>query len=208
MMGWIYKKKDLCLKQVLHNDLEAYVSSGYGGKPIAEWPFYRFISMWIGGRAAEAENLWVDWLLGEFARYGSVSKRRGGMYQGSVHRNACNYSDGDNVVLTWCNPQALDRTALCHGAQELVERRIQMIDSMKNNGWKGDLSDRICAVRASQGRYVLKGGHHRAATLYALGYSVLPTVYVYSRLGWRLLGWVKAVKKFVCSKVKKVIGRG
>lgn len=207
-MGWIYKKKDLNLEVVLHNDLEAYVSSGYGGAAISEWPFYRFISMYISGSAAEAEKLWVDWLLREFDDYGSVSKSRGGMYQGSVHRYATDYFNGDNCNLGWCNPDSLNRNALLHGARVLVKRRFQMVESIKNDGWKGDLSDRICAVRASQGRYVLKGGHHRAATLYALGYSVLPTVYVYSRLGWRLLGWVKAVKKFVCSKVKKVIGRG
>ena len=208
MIGWIYKKTDLSLEEVLHNDLEAYVTSGYGGKAISEWPFYGFISMWIGGRAAEAENLWVDWLLSEFDYYGSVRKSRGGMYQGSVHRYAINYSGGDNCNLKWCKPDALDRTALYHGAHKLVERRVQMVDSIKNYGWKEMLSDSICAVEVRPGRYVLKGGHHRAATLYALGYRVLPNVYVYSGFGWELLGWMKAVKRFVCSKLKKITGRG
>jgi len=203
-----YKIKELHLETLLHNDSEAYVSSGYGGKVITDWPFYVFISMWIGGRYSEAERLWVNWLLRQFCLYGSVEKNRGGMYQGSVHRYACYFSGGDDLNLKWSDPSMLDHQALCHGARELVERRLRMVDSIIHHGWRNGISDRIFAVEDGNGYYILKGGHHRAATLYTLGYIVLPDVYVYSKLGWRFLEWTEATRRFVCSKRQRVLRRG
>ena len=34
---------DIPIDNIIHNDLEFYVKSGYGGKHIKDWPFYCFI---------------------------------------------------------------------------------------------------------------------------------------------------------------------
>lgn len=202
------KIENLFLGDVVHNDLRAYLSSGYGGRHIDDWPFYFYIVMWIEGKHGDAKRLWVDWLLREFYQFGSIKKKSGGMYQGSVHRYACNCVSSDNFDRAWHRPETLDWNAACHGAHELVERRLKMVESIKNNGWRSELSDRICAVKLGPDRYVLKGGHHRAATLYALGYSVLPNVDVYSALAWRVSGWGKLVKKFARSLIHKSTRNG
>jgi hypothetical protein len=36
---------DILLESVVHNDAEIYIRSGYGGKKIKKWPFYKFIKL-------------------------------------------------------------------------------------------------------------------------------------------------------------------
>ena len=36
---------DIPINNIIHNDLEFYVKSGYGGKHIKDWPFYCFIKI-------------------------------------------------------------------------------------------------------------------------------------------------------------------
>ena len=65
--------KSLCyeipIKKIIHNDLELYVKSGYGGKHVEHWPFYNYIKMWVKGESEQAKDLWVDWLVHEFSKY-------------------------------------------------------------------------------------------------------------------------------------------
>ena len=186
---------DISTKAIVHNDLACYVKSGYGGKDIKKWPFYRYIKMWINGNTKQASNLWVNWLVDEFYKHGSVEKSKGGMYQGSVHRYAIKYVNKfkhDN----WLNPCLLNKTTVRKGAKELVNKRIKLIRSIINKGYQINLDDPIIAIRIKS-KYVLKGGHHRAAIVYILGFEKLPGVIVYSKLLWDCKKWLAKIKKYL-----------
>ena len=99
---------DISLNNIIHNDLELYVKSGYGDKHINAWPFYRFIKMWVGGECEQAQDLWVDWLVHEFSKYSLNVKTKGGMFQGSVHKNALNFIH-DNKYEYWLDPSGISK---------------------------------------------------------------------------------------------------
>ncbi len=188
-------KSDISTNLIIHNDLEFYVKSGYGGKDIKEWPFYRFIKIWINGNYKQAQSLWIDWLADEFFKNCLQAKSRGGMYQGSVHRFAIEHIQ-KNKKECWLNPSLLNKTNVKQGASVLVNRRIQLIDSIIKKGYQIDMVDPIIAVKIN-GMYVLKGGHHRAAIIYILGYKKLPGVVVYSKLLWECRKWIVKIKKYL-----------
>lgn len=190
---------DIPLQDIIHNDLEIYVKSGYGGKHIKDWPFYSFIKMWVKGDRENAENLWVNWLVKEFSKYSLVAKSRGGMYQGSVHRYILNYLN-DNKHQYWLDPSKISKISTQKGAKQLVDRRIDMITSVIDKGYKFNQNDPIFAIRKGN-FYVLKGGHHRASIMYVLGYDKLPKVRVYSKLRWELREWLVKLKKLLSLKI-------
>ena len=88
-------QSNILLNLIIHNDLNSYNESGYGGKEIVKWPFYKFIKIFIEGNNQESRYLWVNWLTEEFLKYCLVSKFKGGMYQGSVHRYAIDFLPGN-----------------------------------------------------------------------------------------------------------------
>ena len=51
---------DILLESVVHNDAEIYIRSGYGGKKIKKWPFYKFIKLWIYGNHRQARMLAIN----------------------------------------------------------------------------------------------------------------------------------------------------
>ena len=171
---------DISTKAIVHNDLACYVKSVYGGKDIKKWPFYRYIKMWINGNTKQASNLWVNWLVDEFYKHCTAAKSKGGMYQGSVHRYAIKYENKYKND-RWLNPSLLNKTIVKQGAKELVNKRIKLIRSIINKGYQINMDDPIIAIKLKS-KYVLKGGHHRAAIVYILGYEKLPGVIVYSKL--------------------------
>jgi hypothetical protein len=186
---------DISTNLIIHNDLEHYVESGYGGKDIKKWPFYRFIKIWINGNYEQAHSLWVNWLVDEFFKHCLKAKSKGGMYHGSVHRLAIeNMQKNKNEC--WLNPYLLNRANVKQGASALVNRRTQLIDSIMNKGYQIDMDDPIIAVK-NNGMYVLKGGHHRAAVVYILGYKKLPGVIVYSKPLWECRKWLIKIKRYL-----------
>ena len=68
---------DISTNVIIHNDLEYYVKSGYGGKDIKKWPFYKFIKIGIKENYELAHNLWVNWLVDEFFKYCLEAKSKG-----------------------------------------------------------------------------------------------------------------------------------
>lgn len=183
---------NLKLSDIVHNNLECYVQSGYGGKSIKNWPFYNFIKNWIEGDYKNSRNMWIDWLVNEFFKYNFKEKSKGGMYQGSVHSYALNFVN-ENREKYWNNPSLLSENCVGQGAAMLVDRRIEMIRSIKDKGYQINLSDPILAVDID-GKYVLKGGHHRAVVMHVLGYKKLPKVIVYSKLLWECRKWIIKIK--------------
>ena len=186
---------DIPLNVIFHNDLECYVKSKYGGKDIKIWPFYNFIKIWIEGNREQARNLWINWLVEEFTKYCLDIKSKGGMYQGSVHQYAVEHVS-ENKDEKWLNPILISKINIKEGATFLVDKRIQMINSILNKGYQINTDDPIIAVKIKD-RYVLKGGHHRATVLYILGYEKLPGVIVYSKPLWEFRKWVVKLKKFI-----------
>ena len=186
---------DISTKTIVHNDLACYMKSRYGGKDIKKWPFYRYIKMWVNGNTKQASNLWVNWLVDEFYKHCTVIKSQGGMYQGSVHRYAIKYEKKYKHD-RWLNPSLLNKTIVKQGAKELVNKRIKLIRSIINKGYQIDMVDPIIAVKIKS-NYVLKGGHHRAAIVYILGYEKLPGVIVYSKLLWECRKWLAKIKRYL-----------
>ena len=93
-------------------------------------------------------------------------------------------------------PSALSKINTKKGAKLLVDKRIEMIQSVMNKGYQVNLADPIFAVRRG-GLYVLKGGHHRASIMHILGYDKLPGVIVYSKHMWELRKWLVKIKKLL-----------
>jgi len=186
---------NLKITDIIHNDLECYAETGYGGKDIKKWPFYTFIKEWINGNREQARSLWVDWLVNEFFKYCLVAKSKGGMYQGSVHHYAINFVTKNKNEL-WLNPSSICKIFVRKGAEVLVNRRIEMIRSIVNNGYQINLKDPIYAVK-EKNLYILKGGHHRATVMYILGHERLPGVIVYTRPMWELKKWLTKIKKYL-----------
>jgi hypothetical protein len=189
------RRSDISLDKIIHNDLFLYNKSGYGGKKIKKWPFYNFIKMWINGDCELARNLWIDWLVGEFKKYCIEEKFKGGMYQGSVHRYTMDYIK-ENKKKYWLDPSLINTLYINLGAAFLVDKRIELIKSILNNGYMIDPTDEIIAV-IKDNFYELKGGHHRAAIMYALQREKLPSVIIYSKKIWELRKWMAKIKKFL-----------
>jgi len=175
--------------------LELYIESGYGGKRIKDWPFYNFIKLWINGKHEKSKKLWVRWLVGEFSKYCLNLKSKGGMFQGSVHKYAL-ISISKNKNKFWSKPSELRKINIINGAKILVDRRIEIIKSIVNKGYKVSVKDPIIAVRKGN-TFVLKGGHHRASIMHILGHDKLPKVIVYSKIMWELRQCLVKIKKFL-----------
>ena len=186
---------NLLITDIVHNDLECYVESEYGGKKIKKWPFYTFIKEWIDGNYEQARNLWIEWLVNEFSRYCLEIKSKGGMYQGSVHRYAIDCAN-ENKDEFWLNPNLLSKKFVIQGASMLVDRRIELIRSIRDKGYQINLNDPILAVKIKD-YYVFKGGHHRVAIMSVLGYRNLPGVIVYPKPLWECRKWLMKIKKYL-----------
>lgn len=186
------KPVTLPLLSLVHDDRPSYIQAGYGGRSISEWPFYEFIRLYIAGYEQQCVDQWTEWLLQQFSKFQTTPKNKGGMFQGSVHRNAAEHSHV-NTASALQAPELLPEEDIRKGAQMLVYKRLKMVESIKVQGYLPENGDRIAAVRKGD-RVVLFGGHHRAATLYALNYQKLAGIYVYSRYQWRIRECLKTTK--------------
>ena len=120
------------------------------------------------------------------------------MFQGSVHQYALQYIH-DNKQKYWRDPSEISTPNIKKGANLLVDKRIEMIQSVIKNGYQINYSDPIFAIRKG-GLYVLKGGHHRATILHVLGYDKLPGVIVHSEIIWELRKWTARIRNFISLK--------
>ena len=68
----------------------------------------------------------------EFTKYSLDIKSKGGMYQGSVHQYAVDHVS-ENKDEKWLNPILLSKINIKEGATVLVDKRIQMINSILLN---------------------------------------------------------------------------
>ena len=117
------------------------------------------------------------------------------MYQGSVHHYSLNYVN-KNKNEHWIDALLINKINIKKGAALLVDKRIELIRSVINKGYSVELTDPIFAVRKGN-RYVLKGGHHRAAIMHVIGHDSLPGVIIYSKTIWEFREWLVMIKKLL-----------
>ena len=185
------------LSKLLHDDRSAYVLEGYGGKGIAQWPFFYFIRQFFDDDEVKAKNRWVDWLIDQHSKYGSFEKKNGGMYGGSVQKYA--------LDIAGCqSPADLTDADIKHGAISLVERRIAMMRSIRDEGFNAKKNGRVIALKVLRDKkiyYVMKGGHHRAAVLFALGYASFPNVLVVAPTTYKFLHFGRKVVNSIRKRI-------
>ena len=175
-MIFINDKKDLPISLFVHNDRLSYVAECYGGKKVGEWPFYQFIYEYLHGDEQNARNDWVAWLEDQYSKYGTIEKSKGGMKGGSVYKGAMKNL---NRQVNNIEHDSLTAQDIRVGAELLVDRRLSLVRSIRDDGFIPGKGDRIIALMRHTGSnrvFVLQGGHHRLATLYSLGYESLPNI--------------------------------
>jgi hypothetical protein len=185
----LLKPRSVFLFDIVHNERSAYIRAGYGARPISEWPFYKFILLYIRGFEEQSVKEWTDWLVGQFHEFKTTPKSEGGMFRGSVHRFASQRSCIDTLKVLE-SPALLTEEDVIYGVQVLIRQRLDVIDSIRVNGYCPGKSDKIFAVKKGD-KIVFQGGHHRAAALYALNYKRVPQVFVYPKYLWRIRKWLK-----------------
>lgn len=179
--------KEVPLDRLMHNDRPAYVHAGYGGRPVEEWPFFPFIQAWLQGSEQQARRDWIQWLEEQYRLYGAVPKHLGGMRSGSVHRGAM-----ERAGLSIGEPP---ESAVRASVEALVDRRLEMVRSIRDRGFRPEEGEPVIAVpgrgAAGRQRLVLQGGHHRVATLRALGRETFPVL----RRAPRIYAFAMVMKK-------------
>lgn len=156
--------------QLRHNNLPAYVAEGYGGKEIEAWPVYDFFVEYLSGDMGGATEAYVAWYMEQLASYADVPKSQGGMLHGSLFTLIERETGKSFSETTVAEREAVVRVR--------VKQRFALLTRIVGEGYRVEKGDRIEAVR--NGKYVyLKGGHHRAAALRALGEEDMPGLFVF-----------------------------
>lgn len=152
-----------------------HVLEGFGGKRITAWRVHKIIEIYISGRKAQAKSEYVDWYWSQFRRYAMVPKRVGGMYRGSlfslVQRAHRMHGLRFNGRVDRANECIVQRCI-----EDQVVKRFGLVDSVIEKGYSPRSRDPISVI-GKHGLYYLIEGHHRVATLSALGYREVPNLY-------------------------------
>jgi hypothetical protein len=171
--------RDVPLDRIRHNDRPVYMREGYGGQPIEAWPIYGFIQTYCEGDGEVARRDFGGWYREQLAKYWDVPVALGGMCRGSLyrlieasHRERGARFDGD------FEHAREDIVARC--IDERVEQRLSLVEAIRRDGYRPERAGRVLAVKG-RGCVYMKGGHHRAAALKALGYDVFPGLVVLPR---------------------------
>ncbi|MEK7567324.1 MAG: hypothetical protein AAB513_00175 [Patescibacteria group bacterium] len=162
--------QDIPLSLIRHNDLPCYNKEGFGGCKIEMWPMYNFFRQYLDNKKESARQNFENWYREQLTKYHASPKSEGGMRHGSLYQlieKRCNAPF--SKVEEGCKDEVI---------RERVGQRFKMLEDIQNQGYKVNETERIDAVRKNELIY-LKGGHHRAAALSALGKTELPGVLVF-----------------------------
>ena len=175
--GWF--TRDVPLDLIRHNDVPVYKREGHGGKPIAAWPIYTFVKAYSEGRQDVARGEFARWYREQLMKYMEVPGELGGMFQGSLNRliEAAHSASGAELHASMRNARD-EIVTRC--IEQRVEQRLSLVDAIRRDGYVLQRASRVMAVK-SRGCVYLKGGHHRAAILKALGYQAFPRLVVLPR---------------------------
>lgn len=158
------------LAHIRHNDLACYVVEGFGARPVEEWPVFNFFTQYLCGDKEAAIQNYVEWYTDQLSKYHNAPKKEGGMHKGSLY----------SLIETKCGTSfpLVDEVCKKAAIRERVEQRFQLLEAIREQGYKPEMAERIVAVKKN-GHVYLRGGHHRVAVLQALGESELPSVLVF-----------------------------
>jgi hypothetical protein len=188
-----FRREHVPLSILRHSDRPAYVSEGYGGRPLEDWPVVRFFRMYAQGQRILAFEAFAKWYVDQFERYCNVSKNAGGMNQGSLFRLTQELHVAHEQPFD-PRHQQIDRQLLERAVQLRVTQRFQFLELIVRSGFRNELNTSpIIGVRRG-GTVVLEGGHHRAGALITLGEKTLPELFV--------------IPKFSRAVLTRVIHRG
>ena len=163
-------RQAILFTQLRHNNLPAYKTEGYGGKEIEAWPVYGFFHTYLTGDVVGATEAYVSWYMEQLERYGEVAKRKGGMRHGSLY---CLIEKETGKPFD--EAYAIEKEMMI---RKRVAQRFQLLTRIVGEGYDPRKGERIEAVRDGTVVY-LKGGHHRAAIVRALGDEEMPGLFVF-----------------------------
>ncbi len=178
--------KDVPLSVIRHNDLPCYHKEGYGGRPIQEWPMYKFYKEYAEGETERATQHFSEWYHEQLQRYEYTPKTEGGMYKGSLYTliEKMGKSDYDTVS------DAVKDNAI----RQRVSERFQLLENIRDHGYDSLHTEPIHAIRRNGFVYPVRG-HHRAAVLQVLGKEVLPHVLVFpNQFIYNLVRFLRNIK--------------
>jgi len=180
-MHLLYKKvTKIPLNKLIHNNLSVYINSGYGGKVIDDWPFYNFICLYLNNNKDESRKLWTQWLASEFYKNCTLSKKVGGMFNGSIHKFVINNIKDESLKKKYyLTPKLIPERYLLNSINNFIDKKYILINSIKKNGFIESKIDKITSFQ-DRDFYILKGGHHRVAILKSLNYDCLNQIYIYN----------------------------
>jgi hypothetical protein len=183
----LIKKANVLLDEIMHNDSPCYIKEGFGGKRIEHWPMYSFFCQYVSGNKGEAIANFSLWYRDQFDKYCKVSKRYGGMLNGSLYKliqNRHRIKFGRRFKnLEEVKPAFIDMVIL-----ERVTQRMELLDDIMKNGYIINKNYSI-AASFNNNKIIIEDGHHRAAILKALGYESLPCIFLFqNNTAYRLFG--------------------
>ena len=175
--GWF--TRDVPLDLIRHNNLSVHNREGYGGQPITAWPIYGFVKAYADGLEEAAGREFAAWYKDQLSKYQDVPGPLGGMHEGSLYRliDATHHASGLELCGSLQNAR---EEIVTRCIEQRVEQRLSLVDEIRRDGYVLQQASRVMAVK-SRGRVYLKGGHHRAAILKALGYQAFPRLVVLPR---------------------------
>ncbi len=183
----LIKKTSVLLDDIRHNDSLCYIREGFGGRKIEYWPMYSFFCQYVSGDKDEAITNFSRWYRGQFNKYCKVSKRYGGMLNGSLYKliqKRLRIEFGRHFK----NPEEVKSAFIDMVIHERVTQRMELLDDIIKNGYIINRSYPVVA-RLNNNKIFIEDGHHRAAILKALGYESIPGAFLFkSNTAFRLFG--------------------
>lgn len=166
------------MEQIRCDDKRVHILEGFGGNKITTWRVHEIISLYIAGEATKAKEQYIDWYWSQLRKYATVPKRHGGMYRGTLFRLIHRAHRVRGLRFTGQVDRA-NAVIIQDCIENQVNKRFALVDSVVSDGYS-PRSKAPIAVVPKQGLYYLLEGHHRVATLNALGWYEVPGVYCFN----------------------------
>ncbi|HEU0030812.1 MAG TPA: hypothetical protein VFQ53_09265 [Kofleriaceae bacterium] len=181
------------IDRLRHDDKHVFAQEGYGGQPIEDNPTYRFFLAYVQGRVDDARRGFEAFYADQFARYGFVSKGKGGMFGGSLFREVMRQHAAAGRALD------RDRPVFCpdivtRAIARRVQQRFELLHSIERDGYQPSIADPVIGVLQDDGTIFIEGGAHRAAALLALDREVMPGVLVMTARTRHVLRTLRVIK--------------
>lgn len=147
-------------------DYKYYVKEGYGGKHIKYFPPCHFFILFLDGKEKKSIDRFCKWYDYMFLKYFNVSKKVGGMKNGSLYKLIKKNHKKNNIKLKE-DLSNIDKIIYNKSIKERVMQRFDLLKSIRDNGYNPG-NNFIEGIFKDKLIYLIEG-HHRCASLYALG---------------------------------------